>query len=133
MRDGDVGSALLEVAHWISACPHDSVDQLVGLIDGTRWIVAEARLHGSPLGDVALALISRQHADVELLHSLLAFEQSDLGLARPALLHDAVVLGPESLLQICRSPLTHNSPNDQQDSDDGNNDQGHYFWIHGCG
>jgi hypothetical protein len=70
--DGDVGGALIEVRHRVPARLHHLGDEAVGIADGTRRVVDEARLDLPPVPGEPCALLGRKVPDVELPDALLA-------------------------------------------------------------
>jgi hypothetical protein len=81
MVDRNVGSALLEVAHWISARCHHVGDETVCFGNGFARGVYELGLDRAPCGGVTADLRRLQFTDVKFLQTLLPVKKFLLSLS----------------------------------------------------
>ncbi|SPE17854.1 hypothetical protein SBA5_1100034 [Candidatus Sulfotelmatomonas gaucii] len=100
VSDGEIRGALFKGVLGIAAGLEERSDQVIGFSDRSLGVVDKARLHGMPLGDVALPLGGAEFADFQCVHAGFTVAQFCLGLARRAMLQNgAVVLRSETIAQ----------------------------------
>src|SRR5690348_475488 len=129
MVDGNVGRALLEVAHGVPARLHELRNEVIGFAYRAPWIVDEPRLYLLPLRDEPLALVDRELPDGILVDTLLAFGQDGLS-ARALFTDGAVVLGAKALTQRLGPASAHDVPEHRHHDHDGNHDDNNSLGVH---
>jgi hypothetical protein len=100
MGYGNIGGALFEVAHGISAGKHEAIDEHIGFGDGTLRIIDKARLHHAPVRDELLALVGGKFMNLELLHPLFALKQNGIRTLCAYVANGTVIFGAEVLSQL---------------------------------
>jgi hypothetical protein len=106
MVNRQIGRALLEIGHGISAGPHQGDNRIICIDNSAFGVIYEARLNNAPAVGVLLPLGSIELANMKLFNSLFTFLKQGLGFPlRPALPNRAIVLWPETLAESGFAPL----------------------------
>src|SRR5580698_2402024 len=121
--DGNIGGALLEFSHGITARGHHTVYERIGFADGHGGIVDKTALNQNPLLCKSIARSGRECLDREAVDALLAIDELHLGFGGVASLKDgAIILRTEMLLEVLASAFAVDSDERGGDCDHSNND-----------
>src|SRR5262249_54453299 len=117
VMDRQVGCALLEGRHGIAPLAHHFGDELVSPGDGTTRAIDERFLQVVPLLGEHIALLGAERTDVEVLDTLLPFDELGFGRALVVRMGDRpVVLAPVLRMESLRLLVPRNGvPNDRAD------------------
>ena len=131
--DRQVRRALLEVADRIAALLHHLIDERIGGARSAPRVVDESRLDRAPAALVVHPLRRAEWTDVELLDTLLSFDELGFRLARAAHLpHRTIVLRSVLLTQRVTPPaLPHQQAHRREYHHGGDDENDHRTLGHG--
>ena len=134
MIDGQIGVAVFEIAHRVTACVHHIGQKAIGSAHRLYRAIDEQRFGFIPVVSIAVTLGSSERAYLEFRYAFPAFDQIVFGSAPlSSRLYRTIIFLAEGIAQRLRATPTHEEPDEQQDDDccSNNDGKGNFLARHG--